>query len=95
MILILPGMLRSEFLYSRLLSACSGEEPTGDVVMTRKNRRRAKENRGIFRKNGEETRRNRAFSELVCSTCHCPTPLRLEVSERRERGLGWLKAVLM
>ena len=32
MILILPGMLRSEFLYSRLLSACSGEGSAWPMV---------------------------------------------------------------
>lgn len=61
MILILPGMLRSEFLYFRLLSACSGEGLAGYRVRVEKNRRKAKENREFFSKNGEETRGNRAF----------------------------------
>ena len=56
MILILPGKLRSEFLYSRLLSACSGEGSAGYRVRVEKNRRKAKENRAIFSKNGEEIR---------------------------------------
>ena len=36
MILILPGMLRSEFLYSRLLLVYCGEESAGYVVKTEK-----------------------------------------------------------
>jgi len=56
MILILPGKLRSEFLYSRLLSACCGEGSVGDRVRVEKKRRGTKENRGIFSKNGEKIR---------------------------------------
>jgi hypothetical protein len=44
-------------------------------VRVEKKRRETKGNRGIFSKNGEEIRRNRAFSKRVCSTCHSPTRL--------------------
>ena len=64
MILILPGMLRSEFLYSRLLLVYCGEESAGYVVKTGKKRRRAKENRGIFSKNGEKTGETARFQSV-------------------------------
>ena len=52
MILILPGELRSEFLYSRLLSACCGEGSAGPMVGQEKPGSLKKKQRDFGKKTG-------------------------------------------
>lgn len=94
MILILPDMLRSEFLYSRLLLVYCGEESAGYVVKTEKTGGGRRKTGGFSVKTGRKPGKPRVFKACLLDVS-LPYPLRLEVSERRERGLGWLKVVLM
>ena len=68
MILILPGMLRSEFLYSRLLLVYCGEESAGYVVKTEKTGGVRRKNSGISAKSWEKIRI--LLSSKICTFAH-------------------------
>ena len=55
MILILPGKLRSEFLYSRLLSACCGERSAWPMVGAGKAGEFEEKTAGFRQKNGRKS----------------------------------------